>query len=86
MRHRNISKEEWEAIRAPENERTLFIKKDDKGSCAVVWDRVYYLLEAEKQLNFTSTYKSIEFKERLLTDFVECSNNFLGGFKSKRFN
>ena len=35
-------------MRALENDRTFVIKKTDKGSCVVVWDKTYYLLEAEK--------------------------------------
>ena len=35
----NFSKEEWQAIRALANNRSIVIKKPDKGSCVVVWDR-----------------------------------------------
>ena len=48
LRHSNISKEKWEAIKALENDRTFLIEKADKGSCVVIWDRVYYLFKAEK--------------------------------------
>ena len=63
LRHSNTSKEEWEATRTLADDRTIFIKKANKGSCVVAWDGMDYLLEAEKQLNDISTYKSIEFKK-----------------------
>ena len=34
-----------------------------------------YLLEAEKQLSKSNVYKSVDFKEKLLTDLVRSSNN-----------
>ena len=42
-----------------------------------------YLLEAEKQLSDTNVYKSVEFKEKLLTDLVESSNNMFLNLKRK---
>ena len=33
------------------NDRTIVIKKADKGWCVVVWDRDNYIAEAEKQLS-----------------------------------
>ena len=44
----NFSKEEWQAMRALANDRSIVIKKADKGSCVVVWDRNDYIAEAEK--------------------------------------
>ena len=41
----NLSKEEWQGIRS-----LALIKKADKGSCVVVWDRLDYFSEAEKRL------------------------------------
>ena len=32
------------------NDSSIVIKKADKGSCVVVWDREDYIAEAEKQL------------------------------------
>ena len=43
----NISKEEWQAMRALANDRSIVIKKADKGSCVIVWDRIDYIAEAE---------------------------------------
>ena len=35
----NLSKEEWKATRTLADDRTIVIKKADKGSYVVVWDR-----------------------------------------------
>ena len=83
MKHSNTSKEEWQAIRALADDRIIVIKRADKGSCVVVWDRMNYLLEAEKQLSDTNVYKSGEFKEKLSTDLVESSNNMFLNLKRK---
>ena len=42
-----------------------------------------YLLETEKQLSDTNVYKSIDFKEKLLTDLAESSNNMFLNLKQK---
>lgn len=52
----------------------------------VIWDRMDYLLKAEKEFNNTSIYNSIRFKEKLLTGLVESSKNMFFEFKTKRFN
>ena len=56
----NLSKEEWLAMRGLAD-RSIVIKPADKGSCVVVWDRTDYLLEAEKDLSNSSTYKEVKF-------------------------
>ena len=83
LRHSNPSKEEWETIGALADDLTIVIEKADKDSCVVVWNRTDYLLEAEKKLNDTSTYKNIEFKEKLLTDLVESSHKMFLGLNAK---
>ena len=35
----NFSKEEWQAMRALVDDRSIVIKKADKGSTVLVWDR-----------------------------------------------
>ena len=57
----NLTKEQWLAVRSLADNRSIVIKKADKGSCIVVWDRGDYLLEAEKQLGDRSVYKDISF-------------------------
>ena len=39
----NLSKDEWQAIRSLAEDRSIAIKKVDKGSCLVIWDRLDYL-------------------------------------------
>ena len=36
-------------------DRNIVIKPEDKGSCAVVWNRADYLAEAEDHLSDSST-------------------------------
>ena len=61
----------------------IVIKRADKGSCVVVWNRMNYLLEAEKQLSDTNVSKSVDFKEKLLTDLAESSSNIILNLKRK---
>ena len=44
----NFSKGEWQAMRALENDRSIVIKKADKGSCVVICNRNDYIAEREK--------------------------------------
>ena len=39
----SLTKNEWLAMRGLEEGRSIIIKPEDKGSCAVVWDRADYL-------------------------------------------
>ena len=83
LKHSNTSNQEWKAVRALAHHRTIVIKRADKGSCAVAWDRIDYLLEAEKKLGDSNVYKSDDFKEKLLTDQVESCNNMFLNLKQK---
>ena len=83
LKQSNTSKEEWQAITALADDRTIVNKRADKESCVVVWDRMDYLLETEKQLSDTNVYKSVKFKEKLLTDLAESSNNMFLNLKRK---
>ena len=69
-----MSKLEWEAIRSLAGDRSIGIKKADKGSCVVVWDRLDYLMEPEEQLKNRKVYQEIRFTKNILTDLVEKSN------------
>ena len=44
----NLSRDEWRALRSLADDHNIVIKKADKGSCVVVWDRSDYVMEAEK--------------------------------------
>ena len=67
-------KDEWDAIRSLADERNIVIKKADKGSCVVVWDRNDYLLETDKQLKDKNFYRDVEYNANILKDLAETSN------------
>ena len=79
----NLSKEEWKSMRTLADDRTIVIKKADKGSCVVVWDRNDYIKEAEKQLNDTNVYTDVCFNEKLLQELVGTSNKLFQNLKAK---
>ena len=64
-------------------DRNIVIKRDDKGSCVVIWDRNDYIKEAEIQLSNQNVYKSVEFKDKILTELVEKSNHFFKSLKAR---
>ena len=72
----NFSKREWQTMRALADDRSMVIKKTDKGSTAVVWDRNDYILEVERQLNDANAYKDVSFNEKILQDLVGTSKQF----------
>ena len=84
-RYSNLSQEEWRAIRTSAEDRSIVIKKADKGSFIVVWDRADYLREAEKQLSDKKLYQEVQFKKQMLSNLVDASNNFFRGLKTKGF-
>ena len=73
----NLSTEEWKAMRSLADDRSIVIKKADKGSSVVVWDRNDYVMEAEKQLSDANVY------EKMLQDLVGTSNKLFQNLKSK---
>ena len=50
-KYSNFTKEEWQAIRSLADDKNIVIKKADKGSSVVVWDRINYMKESQKQLS-----------------------------------
>ena len=78
----NLSKEEWDGIRSLADDRNIVLKRADKGSCVVIWDRNDYVQEAEIQLSNQNVYKSVEFKGKILTELVEKSNHFFKSLKA----
>ena len=67
-------------IRSLADDRNLAIKTADKGLCVAVWDRNDHNAKQKNNL-ITSVYKKIIFKEKILQDLAETSNNI---FKSLR--
>ena len=64
-------------MRALADNKTILIKKADKGSCVVVWDHNDYIKEAEKQLNDTIIFsKILKLMEKLVTSNLNilCTN------------
>ena len=83
IRYSNLSKEEWIAMRPFADDRSIVIKTADKGSCIVVWDRNDYLREAEKQRKDQNVYRKVAFKDKTLSQLVDCSNRFFRNLKMK---
>ena len=69
-------------MRSLVNDRSVVIKKVDKGSCVVVWDREDYIAEAERQLGDVTVYEDVTFKEKVLQDLAETSNTLFRNLKS----
>ena len=44
-------------MRALAEDRSIVIKPADKGSCVVAWGRTDYVLEVEKYLSDSNTFK-----------------------------
>ena len=65
------------------NDRSIVIKKADKGLCVVVWDREDYIAEASKQLNDEGVYKKVKFKDKILQELAKKSNCVFNGLKQK---
>ena len=63
-------------MRALADDRSIVVKKADKGSTVVIWDRNDYILEAEKQLCDANVYKDVSFNENDLQELVGTSNQF----------
>ena len=83
IRYSNLSKKEWVAMRSFADDRSIVIKKADKGSCIVVWDRNDHLREGEKQLKDQNVYRKVDLKDKTLFQLVDCSNRFFKNLKMK---
>ena len=81
----NFSQEDWRAIRMLADDRSIVIKKADKGFGIVVWDRADYLREAEKQLSDKNVYQEIQFKKQMLSNLFDTSKKFFRSLKTKEF-
>ena len=61
-------------------DRSIVLKKADKFSCVVVYDRNDYVVEAEKQLSNSDVYR-----ENILSNLSEASRILFGSLKRKGF-
>ena len=78
-----MSKLEWELLRSLAGQRSIVIKKADKGSCVVVWDKSNYLMEVAKQLKDRKVYEEVRFSENILTNIVKKSNVIFKNIRRK---
>ena len=80
--HQNLSKAEWFALKDLINDKSIVIKKADKGGAVVIMNAKHYEKMAYDQLNDSKTYKKLDFSNdfnimRKLTKFVnEYKNSF----------
>ena len=70
----SLSAEEWKVFRGLAADKTIVIKRADKGSSVVVWDRSDYLHEASRQVQDQNIYENVKFNENILIDLVSKSN------------
>ena len=85
LRYSNLSKKEWQAVRSLANDRNIVIKKADKGSCLVIWDRLDYIMEAEKQLSDKTICKDVTFNKNIIPNLTEKSNKIFENLKRRGF-
>ena len=50
FKYSNLTKGEWQTVRSLANGRSIVIMEADKGFSFVIWDRVIYMKETERQL------------------------------------
>ena len=65
------------------DDRSIVIKKADKGFSVVVWDHYDYNVEAQKQLKDENVYKGVEFTKKILQDLAETSKKMFRSLKTK---
>ena len=82
IRYSNMPKD---AIRSLADDRNIDIKRADKGSCVVIWDRNDYLPEAGKQLKDKKVYHDLKYNVNILKDLAEASNEMFSGLKRRDF-
>ena len=80
----NLSKEEWKAVRSLANDRNIVIKKADKWSCVVIWDRRDYIMEAEKQITDKAVFRDVNFDKYLIPNLTSKSNRLFGSLKQRQ--
>ena len=70
-------------MRSLVNDRIVIIKKAEKTSCVVMWDREDYIAEVERQLGDLTVYENVVFKEKFFQDLAETSNKLFRNLKNK---
>ena len=59
-RKKNLTKEEYKAIRSLKHNKEIIIKPADKGSVIVIMDKISYFSEGQKQLSHTQFYEQTD--------------------------
>ena len=72
-------------MRSLADDRSIVIKRANKGSHVVVWDRDDYLKETKKQLGDENEYRKEAFKDRILSQLVDYSKRFFKNVKVKGY-
>ena len=85
IKYSNPSREKWNTIRSLADDRSIIIKKADKGSCIVIWGRNDYLMEAEKQLSDKKVYQEVSNSENILSKLAEMSNKMFSNLKKRGY-
>ena len=68
-------------VRSLANDRNIVIKKAGKGSCVVIWDRLDYIMEAEKQLSDKTVNKDVT----IIPNLTENRNKIFKNLKGRGF-
>ena len=81
MCYSNLSQEEWTAVRSLADDRSIVIKRADKGSWTVVWDRWDYIKEAEKYLGNSTVHEEINYNKAILSQLLDLNNKYFKKLK-----
>ena len=77
----NLTKEERLALNSLRDDTSIIIKKADKGSGVVIWDREDYLKEEEKQGGDKETYEEVSSDP--VSPFISIMKGCLSGVKNR---
>ena len=59
-RNKNLTKDEYKAIKSLKNNQDMIIKPADKGSAIVILDKQSYINEGQRQLHDTKFYEETD--------------------------
>ena len=68
-------------VRSLANDCNIVIKKADKDSCVVIWDRLDYIMKAEKQLSDKTVNKDVT----IFPNLTENRNKIFKNLKGRGF-
>ena len=76
-----MSKKEWQVVRSLANDCNTVIKKADEDSCVVIWDRLDYIMKAEKQLSDKTVNKDVT----IIPNLTENRNKIFKNLEGRGF-